>query len=132
MGLFNSFFGDKREDQVKLIRGYLITEIERMYKVKPTDKEFDEIIISAFEAVKPFLFTFEEEAKDLAHTLMELSSENSEELIGLAIPLCWIRYASLSADVKSGRISEEDAKKYHNLNHLLNVIHTQIKGLLKS
>lgn len=132
MGLFDSFFGNKSEEQVKLIRGYLIAEIESMYQVEPTDEEFDKIIIAATQAVKPFIGTFEKEIKDLADTLMELSPEDAEELIGLAIPLCWIRYVSLSAEVESGRMSAEDAQNYHNLNHLLNVIHSQIKKLLKS
>lgn len=132
MGLFKNFFGDKKKEQIQLIRGYLVTEIEAMYKVRPSDKEFDEIVTKAFEAISPFLETIKIEIQDFAYTIEELSPEHVDELIGLAVPLCWIRYASLSVDVKSGRISEEDAKKYHNLNHLFNVIHSQVKELLKS
>lgn len=132
MGLFKSFFKDKKEEQIKLVRGYLVTEIEAIYKEKPNDKEFDEIITKAYEAIRPFTETIKPEIMDFVCTIEELSSEHVKEFIGLAIPLCWLRYVSLSANVKSGRISEEDAKKYHNLNHLFNVIHSQVKQLLKS
>lgn len=132
MGLFKSFFKDKKEEQIILVRGYLVTEIEARYKEKPNDKEFDEIITKAHEAISPFIETIKPEIMDFVCTIEELSSEHVKEFIVLAVSLCWIRYVSLSVDVKSGRISEEDAKKYHNLNHLFNVIHSQVKQLLKS
>lgn len=132
MGLFKSFFKDKKEEQIILVRGYLVTKVKALYKIELTDKELENELTKAVEAISPFIETIKPEIMDFVCTIEELSHEHVEEFIGLAVPLCWIRYVSLSADVKSGRISEEDAKKYHNLNHLFNVIHSEVKQLLKS
>ncbi len=131
MGLFNNFFKNKKEEQIRVIRGYLVTNIEILFKKKLTVKELEDELSIASRAIMPFIEIIKPEITDFVNTIEEVSPEHVEEFLGLAVPLCWIRYVSLSADVKSGRISEEDAKKYHNLNNLFNVIHSDVKRLLK-
>ena len=131
MGLFSGLSGkkDNKPENVHIVIGFLIDEIESTYTNKMSVEELDEVILSSYTQIKPFLESMDKTMlQELANTLYSVSPEKYELLSTCSIALCWNRLLSVMNNEKHKHLVEEDA--LNTLNTLLAVIHEEIKQLI--
>ncbi|MBB1344304.1 hypothetical protein H5158_22200 [Pseudoalteromonas sp. SR45-6] len=127
MGLFSR--NKKQKDLDNIVMGFLRTEASKLLGIKPNSNEYTEAMSSAAEPIQTtFLPNLNKSIlEDVANTFSSISQERVNELFGEYIFLLFVRFSAISQYVAAGKVKAEEATP----DILANVIHDQIKALLK-
>ena len=128
-GFFNKKNKDGRDIE-NIVMGYLRKKNSELLGLEPGTKESNDAYQSTGAALKILLLPFLDRQimQDVTDTFISISSDRVEELFGEYVVLLQLRFTAVSAYVlKGGGIDLQDATP----NKLANVIHEEIKNLIK-